>query len=149
MVKLFIGPSVKRHGLLFRLAFAFPAQAKDPSVPENHIDAWNQFRGPNGSGVVPDSRLPVKIGDGSFAWKSLVPAGFSSPVLSPDPKQGGILPGIQLRCSAACRSGARRSASGRRPGCLPGSSVSVRRGACENKITKTIVFVILTTEFDI
>ena len=77
-----MGPSVKRHGLLFLLAFSFPAQAKEPSVQGNHIDGWNQFRGPNGSGVVPDSRPPIKIGDDSVAWKSLIPEGFSSSVLS-------------------------------------------------------------------
>ena len=75
-------PSVKRHGLLFLLAFSFPAQAKEPSVQGNRIDGWNQFRGPNGSGVAPDSRPPIKIGDDSFAWKSLIPEGFSSSVFS-------------------------------------------------------------------
>jgi outer membrane protein assembly factor BamB len=45
---------------------------------------WNQFRGPDGSGAAPDARPPVKLGAASLAWKTPVPPGLSSPVLSRD-----------------------------------------------------------------
>ena len=45
-------------------------------------DAWNQLRGPNGSGVAIDSRPPVKVGPDRVAWKQPVPPGLSSPALS-------------------------------------------------------------------
>jgi outer membrane protein assembly factor BamB len=43
---------------------------------------WNQFRGSSGSGVAPASRPPVKIEASCLAWKTSVPPGHSSPVLS-------------------------------------------------------------------
>jgi len=43
---------------------------------------WSRFRGPNGSGVAVDSRPPVKIGKELEAWRTKVPPGLSSPVLS-------------------------------------------------------------------
>lgn len=42
---------------------------------------WNQFRGPNGSGVAATSRPPVQLGPDCLAWKTAVPPGLSSPVL--------------------------------------------------------------------
>ncbi|NQT41459.1 MAG: PQQ-binding-like beta-propeller repeat protein, partial [Planctomycetes bacterium] len=44
--------------------------------------AWNQFRGPNGSGVANDGRPPVVIDAEKATWKVDVPPGHSSPVLS-------------------------------------------------------------------
>ena len=46
-----------------------------------HASEWNQFRGPNGSGVNHESRPPQKIGNENLAWKIKVPAGFSSPAI--------------------------------------------------------------------
>ena len=44
---------------------------------------WNQFRGPNGSGVAPtDAKPPLEIGADSIAWQTPVPPGKSSPVVS-------------------------------------------------------------------
>ena len=42
---------------------------------------WNQFRGPNGSGVAARAKLPVKIDPAKPTWKVPVPVGHSSPVL--------------------------------------------------------------------
>lgn len=46
---------------------------------------WTRFRGPNGSGVVEGSGLPVDIGPAkSVVWKTALPPGHSSPVLAGD-----------------------------------------------------------------
>ncbi|MEO7650485.1 MAG: PQQ-binding-like beta-propeller repeat protein, partial [Bryobacteraceae bacterium] len=46
---------------------------------------WQRFRGPNGSGVAEDGRLPREIGvDKNVVWKTAVPKGKSSPVLTAD-----------------------------------------------------------------
>jgi outer membrane protein assembly factor BamB len=45
---------------------------------------WPQFRGPNGAGISASADVPVEFGpDKAVAWKVRVPAGKSSPVLSP------------------------------------------------------------------
>ena len=44
---------------------------------------WPRFRGPNGSGVAETSGLPARFGpDRNVVWKTAVPPGHSSPVLS-------------------------------------------------------------------
>jgi outer membrane protein assembly factor BamB len=43
---------------------------------------WNQFRGPGGSGVLRAARPPVRIEAACLAWKTPIPPGHSSPVLS-------------------------------------------------------------------
>ncbi len=44
---------------------------------------WPRFRGPNGSGVAQTSGLPVEFGPGrNIAWKTEIPAGYSSPVVT-------------------------------------------------------------------
>ena len=46
---------------------------------------WSQFRGPNGSGVSVTSNLPVEFGPGkNMIWKTDLPPGHSSPVLTAD-----------------------------------------------------------------
>ena len=46
---------------------------------------WSQFRGPNGSGVSVSSNLPVEFGPGkNMIWKTDLPPGHSSPVLTAD-----------------------------------------------------------------
>jgi len=48
-----------------------------------HSAEWTRFRGPNGSGVAEGARLPVEIGaDKPAVWKTAVPAGKSSPVVT-------------------------------------------------------------------
>ncbi len=44
---------------------------------------WPRFRGPNGSGVADTSGLPTEFGAGkNLVWKTPLPPGHSSPVLS-------------------------------------------------------------------
>ena len=46
---------------------------------------WPRFRGPNGTGVVDSGRLPVRFGpDENVVWKTELPPGHSSPVLTRD-----------------------------------------------------------------
>lgn len=46
-------------------------------------DPWSRFRGPNGSGVSADGGFPVEFGPvKNLLWKTRVPQGKSSPVLS-------------------------------------------------------------------
>lgn len=71
-----------RH--LFGSAFvllAFAANCGQAQAPDS---PWNQFRGPNGSGVADQCRPPVEFGSDSLAWNTPLPSGYSSPVLSED-----------------------------------------------------------------
>ncbi len=44
---------------------------------------WTQFRGPNGTGVAESAKPPVELGpDKNVAWKTALPAGHSSPIVS-------------------------------------------------------------------
>src|ERR1051326_3630992 len=46
---------------------------------------WPQFRGPHGSGVATNSDLPLLFGPNSnVLWKTQLPSGHSSPVISGD-----------------------------------------------------------------
>ncbi|MFN0112035.1 MAG: PQQ-binding-like beta-propeller repeat protein, partial [Blastocatellia bacterium] len=46
-------------------------------------DDWTRFRGPNGTGVSTETNLPTDFGpDKSVVWKTPLPPGHSSPVLS-------------------------------------------------------------------
>jgi outer membrane protein assembly factor BamB len=46
-------------------------------------EEWTRFRGPNGTGVSTATRVPVEFGpEKNVAWKTVVPPGHSSPVLS-------------------------------------------------------------------
>ena len=48
-------------------------------------DDWTQFRGPNGSGVSPTTGLPTEFGPTkNVVWKTDLPSGHSSPVLTKD-----------------------------------------------------------------
>jgi outer membrane protein assembly factor BamB len=43
---------------------------------------WNQFRGPNGQGVVEADRIPVHFGpESNVLWKTVIGTGHSSPVI--------------------------------------------------------------------
>jgi len=55
------------------LAVATAARAED----------WSRFRGPNGTGIVPDAGYPTEFGpDKNLKWRAAVRPGKSSPVLS-------------------------------------------------------------------
>lgn len=46
---------------------------------------WSRFRGPNGAGVADNSPLPVHFGpEQNLLWRTTLPSGHSSPVLSDD-----------------------------------------------------------------
>jgi outer membrane protein assembly factor BamB len=48
-------------------------------------ESWTRFRGPNGAGVGDDSPLPIRFGpDENLLWRTALPPGHSSPVLSQD-----------------------------------------------------------------
>jgi outer membrane protein assembly factor BamB len=48
-------------------------------------DDWSQFRGPNGTGVSETKGLPTEFGPGkNVVWKTELPPGHSSPVLTRD-----------------------------------------------------------------
>jgi outer membrane protein assembly factor BamB len=49
---------------------------------QTSMSSWNQFRGPNGSGVAEACQPPVKIDTDHVAWSTPVPSGHCSPVLS-------------------------------------------------------------------
>lgn len=55
-------------------------------APSDAFDGdWNQFRGPNGQGVLQgEIRLPDRLDDSNLAWKIPCPAGHSSPVVLGD-----------------------------------------------------------------
>jgi len=58
------------------------ASGDAPDHAGAEVASWNQFRGPNGSGVARGCRPPVKIDARHVAWKTPVPPGLSSPVLA-------------------------------------------------------------------
>ena len=46
---------------------------------------WPSFRGPNGSGVARTSGLPIELRpDRNVVWRTALPSGVSSPILTPD-----------------------------------------------------------------
>ena len=48
-----------------------------------HAEEWSRFRGPNGTGIVPDAGYPTEFGPGkNLTWRAAVRPGKSSPVLS-------------------------------------------------------------------
>jgi outer membrane protein assembly factor BamB len=55
--------------------------AAEPAEPAE----WSRFRGPNGSGVFDASGLPIELGpERNVVWRTPLPPGHSSPVLSKD-----------------------------------------------------------------
>jgi len=55
------------------------------AVRTSGAEDWSRFRGPNGSGFVDTVDLPAEFGpDKNVIWKTTLPPGHSSPVLSED-----------------------------------------------------------------
>src|SRR5215470_4160673 len=69
---------MKNIALLFAILIALP-------LTSTASDEWSQFRGPNGSGVSETKGLPTEFGPTkNVVWKTELPAGHSSPVLTDD-----------------------------------------------------------------
>ena len=63
-----------RLPLLFVLAGTLATQTES---------TWSRFRGPNGTGIAETAGLPVEFGpEKNVVWKTGLPTGYSSPVLS-------------------------------------------------------------------
>lgn len=77
-LKTSIVGKAERHQ--FELKYEMSSTANKAGA--NQTDSWNQFRGPNGSGVATGSHPPVKIDSTKPTWKVATPIGHSSPVLS-------------------------------------------------------------------
>jgi len=53
------------------------------TVAQSAQNEWSRFRGPNGAGVAETTGLPAEIGPAkNVAWKTPLPPGHSSPILS-------------------------------------------------------------------
>jgi len=64
-------------GLAYLLFFSGPSSA----VPSG--ESWSRFRGPDGTGVAPDARLPGELDpEKNLLWSQELPAGHSSPCLT-------------------------------------------------------------------
>ena len=56
-----------------------------PAADAPDAEGWSRFRGPNGSGVSISTRLPTEFGpEKNVVWKTELPFGHSSPVLTRD-----------------------------------------------------------------
>jgi len=70
--------------LLASFVAAFAA-VRTSTTAANATEDWTQFRGPNGSGVSSTTGLPTEFGAGkNVVWKTALPPGHSSPVLTTD-----------------------------------------------------------------
>jgi outer membrane protein assembly factor BamB len=73
--------------MIFRLLITFVIASSTVSVPltPSVAEDWTQFRGPNGSGVSASTGLPEEFGpQKNVIWKTALPPGHSSPVLTRD-----------------------------------------------------------------
>lgn len=74
------GRGVKLPGL-YALVLGLAALSPRSAVSIEQAN-WPQFRGPNGQGIAPDSRIPSHFGpETNLLWKCSAPAGHSSPVI--------------------------------------------------------------------
>ena len=73
----------KASVLLIMPAVFFCFALSSPGEGNTKTVDWPQFRGPNGSGVFETSNLPLSFGsDKNVIWKTALPPGHSSPVLT-------------------------------------------------------------------
>jgi outer membrane protein assembly factor BamB len=67
----------------FIIAIAFMVLTFSLLLPVVTAEDWTQFRGPNASGISHDTGLPIHFGpDQNVIWKTQLPPGHSSPVLT-------------------------------------------------------------------
>lgn len=72
---------MKKYLIILSLFTLFPCIIWGQN--SNYTNSWNQFRGPNGSGLAETIDLPAEFGpDKNVIWKRALPTGYSSPVLS-------------------------------------------------------------------
>ena len=72
--------TITKFLLYLLFIFVFYSQAISSDKPG---EKWSRFRGPNGSGVVTATGLPLEFGpDKNMIWKTELPKGHSSPILS-------------------------------------------------------------------
>ena len=69
------------YAVVTAVIVSLPPQARTAQAQTSPSE-WNQFRGPNGSGVATDCRPPVAIDSAEATWDIEVPPGHSSPVLT-------------------------------------------------------------------
>ncbi len=75
----------KRFRRLWLTTTVLPLTIALMACGKSASDDWAQFRGPNGSGVGETTGLPVEFGpDKNVVWKTPLPPGHSSPVLTQD-----------------------------------------------------------------
>jgi len=74
-----------RVALMFAVVCASLITIVSVSSSAAAIEEWSQFRGPNGSGVSSTKGLPAEFGpQKNVVWKTALPPGHSSPVLTRD-----------------------------------------------------------------
>jgi outer membrane protein assembly factor BamB len=76
------GPNFIQTHPMIRKILIFTLAAQIAHADE--VPAWNQFRGPNGSGVAANCQPPLKPSADNLAWRTPVPTGHSSPILAGD-----------------------------------------------------------------
>ena len=64
--------------LFWRLLMIWVSSA---SCQQSVAEEWNQFRGPNGSGVLEGARPPIRFDGQAPTWHQAIPSGHASPVL--------------------------------------------------------------------
>jgi outer membrane protein assembly factor BamB len=69
-------PSARRCAVGIGLAAILLTATASPAAN------WGQFRGHDGSGVLPGHKVPLTPGSNDLAWKAPAPAGLSSPVVA-------------------------------------------------------------------
>jgi outer membrane protein assembly factor BamB len=88
-----------RFMLITLLLAATAAAAPAPSDAD-----WSRFRGPNGAGVAEEAPIPTEFGPAqNVIWKTAVPPGHSSPVLSKERLYLTALEGEELLTMALAR----------------------------------------------
>jgi outer membrane protein assembly factor BamB len=71
-------PSPPRRWITSSVVLSVLLAAITPAAAED----WSRFRGPNGTGIVPDAGYPIEFGPSrNLKWRSAVRPGKSSPVL--------------------------------------------------------------------
>ena len=71
----------KQSAFIFLFVTIMLTVGRQEANADPSFQPWNQFRGPNGSGVAKDCQPPLKPESSHQAWKTPIPPGLSSPVI--------------------------------------------------------------------